>query len=131
MQEGTGTPVNDVHVGAVHQHEVTNHGNVAIAGRQVQCSALVVVAVVHLHIIAAQQELHLQQSGGHSVSCVRSAELCCSAGRAPTGTHKRKPPESVQQNLLHVTSPAHQPLTARLHRHLRAHMCLSKCAGRV
>ncbi len=128
VQEGECTPVDNVHVGAVHQHEVTNHGNVAVAGREVQRGALVVVAVVHLHIIAAQQELHLQQSRGHSVSCARSQTIVAQEP-APAGAHRRKPPESAQQTLLHATSLAHYHSQPKLHVHLGTHMCLPRCAG--
>lgn len=44
------------------EDQVAHHGNVAIAGRQVQRRALVVVTVIHFHIIAAQHEVHLKRT---------------------------------------------------------------------
>lgn len=41
------------------EDKVAHHSNVTIAGSQVQCRALVVVTIIHLHIIPAQHEVHL------------------------------------------------------------------------
>lgn len=46
-------PVQNIHVGAVDKHQMAHHSNVAIAGCQMQSSAVMIVPVVHLHIIAA------------------------------------------------------------------------------
>lgn len=60
------------------EDQVAHHGNVTIAGGQMQCCALVIVTIIHLHIIATQHEIHLPyHKSAHSLV---GACLCTDVG---------------------------------------------------
>lgn len=44
----------------MNEHQMAHHGNVTIAGCQMECSALMVVTIINLHIIAAQHNVDLR-----------------------------------------------------------------------